>query len=85
MNIIQNKTYRENLVSPGQPLTCYAGRGSGQTRMLHSCLTRHSFCGVLTTGKVYKVWISVVVSGFLKWVKLIKTEVLTYFIHFACG
>ena len=29
-----------NIVSPGQPLTHYAGRGSG---MLHSCLTRHSF------------------------------------------
>ena len=58
---------------------------SGQTRMLHSCLTRHNFCGVLTTGKVYKVCISVAVRGFLEWVKLIKTEVLTYFIHFACG
>ena len=42
------------LVSPGQALTRYAGRGSGQTPMLHSCLTRHSFCRVLTTGKVYK-------------------------------
>ena len=73
------------IVSPGQPLTRYAGRGSGQTRMLHLCLTRHSFCGVLSTGKVYKVCISVAVSGFLKWVKLIKTAVLTYFIHFACG
>ena len=38
------------LVLPGQPLTRYVGRGSGQTCMLHSCLTRHSFCGVLTTG-----------------------------------
>ena len=73
------------IVSPGQPLTRYAGRGSGQTRMLHLCLTRHSFCGVLSTGKVYKVCISVAVSGYLKWVKLIKTAVLTYFIHFACG
>ena len=38
------------VVSPGQPLTRYTGRGSGQTCMLHSCLTCHSFCGVLTTG-----------------------------------
>ena len=27
-----------SIVSPGQPLTRYAGRRSGQTRMLHSCL-----------------------------------------------
>ena len=38
------------IVLPGQPLTRYAGRGSGQTRMLHSCLTHQSFGGVLTTG-----------------------------------
>ena len=44
--------------SLARPAPHLHGRGSGQTRMLHSCLsslTRHSFCGVLTTGKVYKV------------------------------
>ena len=43
------------LVSEGQPLTRYAEKGSSETPVLHSCLTHHSFCGMVNTGKVYKV------------------------------
>ena len=33
-------SYRSSLARPARPVTCYEGRGSGQTRMLHPCCSQ---------------------------------------------